>query len=281
MQEVFHVPGVKKNLFSVSQITSTGKYVLFGPNDVLIFDKFETSSIPILQGKRTDTVYVLLAESAYVDKTKANQTAELWHARLSHVGFDKLELMMKNELVDGLPSFEVKKETVCVGCQYGKAHQLPYGRSSHKARVPLELIHSDVFGPVKRPSIKGLRYMVTFIDDFSRYVWLDFMKEKSEVFEKFKLFQAEAERQTGNKIQCLRSDNGGEYLAHNFDKYLREHKIRRQLTCPNTPQQNGVSERKNRHLAETCRSIIHAKNVPGRFWAEAMRTTAYVINRLP
>ncbi|XP_076909939.1 uncharacterized protein LOC143567386 [Bidens hawaiensis] len=262
MQDVFHVPGMKKNLFSIPQITSTGKYVLFGPDNMQIFDKYETPSIPILQGKRTDTVYVLSAESAYVDKMSGCQTTDLWHARLSHVGFDKLELMVKNELVEGLPKFEVKKELVCAGCQFGKAHEQPYESSNYKAKEPLELIHSDVFGPVKQPSV-------------------DFMKEKSEVYEKFKLFKEEAERLMKCTVQRLRSDNGGEYLSFVFEKYLRENKIRRQLTCPNTPRQNGVSERTNRHLGETCRSIVHAKNVPGRFWAEAMRTAAYVINRLP
>ncbi|XP_021979499.1 uncharacterized protein LOC110875609 [Helianthus annuus] len=84
--------------------------------------------------------------------------------------------------------------------------------------MPLELGHSDVFGPVKQASVKGLRYMVTFIDDFSRFTWVYFLKEKSEILEEFKLFKVEAERLTGNHVKCLRSDNGGEYLASTFDK---------------------------------------------------------------
>nr|CAD1829790.1 unnamed protein product [Ananas comosus var. bracteatus] len=123
-------------------------------------------------------------------------------------------------------------------------------------------------------------YMVTFIDDFSRYVWVYFIKEKSEVLQKFKEFKEKVEGQTGYKIRCMRTDNGGEYTSAEFSAYLRECKIRRQLTCPRTPQQNGIAERKNRHLAETCRSMLHAKNVQGRFWAECMRTAAHVINRL-
>ena len=89
------------------------------------------------------------------------------------------------------------------------------------------------------------------------------------------------EGEVGKKIQCLRTDNGGEYTSDEFSEYLREHRIRHQFTCANTPQQNGVAERKNRHLAETCRSMLHSKNVPGRFWAEGMKTAAHVINRLP
>lgn len=123
--------------------------------------------------------------------------------------------------------------------------------------------------------------MVTFIDDYSRYVWVYFMKEKSEVFHKFKDFKGEAERDLKHSIMCLRSDNGDKYLTSDFADYLKKHKIKRQLTCANTPQQNGVSERKNRHLGEVSRSMMHDKNIPGRFWAEAMQTAAYVINRIP
>ncbi|KAL5753796.1 hypothetical protein ACOSP7_022016 [Xanthoceras sorbifolium] len=172
-------------------------------------------------------------------------------------------------------------DTVCAGCQYGKAHQLPYEESTFKSKKPLELVHSDVFGPVKQPSIGGMRYMVTFIDDFSRYVWVFFMKEKSETFSKFKEFKEVVEGEVEKKIRCLRTDNGGEYSSGEFSQYLRECQIRHQYTCANTPQQNGVAERKNRHLAEVCRSMLHAKNIPGRFWAEAMRTAAHVINKLP
>jgi transposase InsO family protein len=87
--------------------------------------------------------------------------------------------------------------------------------------------------------------MITFIDDFSRYVWVDFMKEKSEAFMKFKEFKEKAEKEIGCSIRCLRTDNGGEYTSKEFIAYLHRCGIRRQLTCPNTPQQNGVAERKN------------------------------------
>jgi hypothetical protein len=87
---------------------------------------------------------------------------------------------MKKSLLQGIPQLEVRGDTVCAGCQYGKAHQLPYEEWKFCAKAPLELAHSDVFGRVKEASISGYRYMVTFIDDFSRYVWVYFMKAKSE-----------------------------------------------------------------------------------------------------
>ena len=94
--------------------------------------------------------------------------------------------------------------------------------------------------------------MVTFIDDFSWYVWVFFMKEKSETFSKFKEFKETVEGEVGKKICCIRTDNGGEYTSNEFSQYLRECRIRHQFTCANTPLHNGVAERKNRHLAEIC-----------------------------
>ena len=134
-------------------------------------------------------------------------------------------------------------------------NQLPYEESSFRAKQPLELIHSGVFGKVKQSSVNGMHYMVTFIDDYSRYVWVYFMKEKSETLAKFKEFKLMVESEVGSKIQCLRTDNGGEYISDEFSSYLVQCKIRRQLTCPNTPQQNAIAERKNKHLVEVCKSM--------------------------
>lgn len=92
--------------------------------------------------------------------------------------------------------------------------------------------------------------MVTFIDDYSRYVWAYFMKEKSEIFGIFKLSKREVERDIGRKICCLRFDNEREYMSQEFLDFFRENKIRRQLTCPKTPQE--AAERTNWHLVETC-----------------------------
>jgi len=88
-------------------------------------------------------------------------------------------------MLKGLPQLEVRTDTVCAGCQYGKAHQLSYEESKFIAKKPLELVNSDVFGPVKQAFIGGMRYMVTFINDFLRYVWVYFQKEKSKTFSKF------------------------------------------------------------------------------------------------
>ncbi|RVW47434.1 Retrovirus-related Pol polyprotein from transposon TNT 1-94 [Vitis vinifera] len=281
LQNVYHVPGMKKNLLSVAQLTSSGHFVLFGPQDVKVYHDLEIMEELVIKGRRLELVYVMSAETAYVDKTRKNETADLWHMRLSHVSYSKLIVMMKKSMLKGLPQLEVRKDTICARCQYGKAHRLSYEELKWKAKGSLELIHSDVFGPVKQASLSGMKYMVTFIDDFSRYMWVYFMKEKSETFSKFKEFKKMTEAEVDKRIRCLRTDNGGEYTSDEFFSFLRECRVRHQFTCANTPQQNSIAERKNKHLAEICRSMLHAKNVPGRFWAEAMKTAAFVINRLP
>ena len=218
MDQVYYVLGMKKNLLSISQLTSSGNYVIFGPKDIKVYQSLKPISPPLMEGKRLESVYVMLAQEAYVNKTRKNETVDLWHARLGHVSYNRIKAMMKKSMLRGLPNLEVRDNIIYAGCQYGKAHELPYEESRYRAERPLELIHSDVFGPVKQPS--------TFIDDFSRFVWVDFMKEKSKALIKFKKFKEKTEKEVECKIRCLRTDNGEEYTSKEFAQFLQNHDIR-------------------------------------------------------
>ena len=112
----------------------------------------------------------------------------------------------------------------------------------------MELIHTDVCGPMRTPSHGNNRYFILFIDDFSRMTWVYFLKEKLEVFGVFKKFKALAENQSGKRIKVLRSDHGKEYTSREFERFCEDEGIERQLTVAYSPQQNGVSERKNRTI---------------------------------
>ncbi|KAM2846143.1 hypothetical protein COP2_029103 [Malus domestica] len=125
-QDVYHVPGMKKNLLSVPQLTSLGNYVLFGLRDVKVYRHLKILGTPTMEGRQLQSVYVLSAETAYVDKTRKNKTTYLWHIRLGYVSYHKLNVMMKKSMLKGLPQLDVRIDRVCVGCPYGKAHQLPY-----------------------------------------------------------------------------------------------------------------------------------------------------------
>ncbi|KAE8676518.1 PLAC8 family protein [Hibiscus syriacus] len=156
LQDVYHIPGMKKNLLSVAQLTSSGHYVLFGPQDVKVYRDVKILKTLTMEGRRLESIYLMSAMSAYVDRTRKNETSDLWHMRLGHISYSKLSVMMKKSMLKGLSQLDVRTATVCAGCQYGKAHQLPYDESKFKAKEPLELVHSDMFGPVKQQSLAVL-----------------------------------------------------------------------------------------------------------------------------
>ena len=157
----------------------------------------------------------------------------------------------------------------------------PFPSSESKAKGILDTIHSDVCGPMATTSLSGYSYYVTFIDDFSRKTWIYFMKGKNEVFGKFKEFKALIENLSEKKIKIFRSDNGGEFIGGEFKSFCTEAGIKRELTTPYNPQQNGVAERKNQTIMEALKAMIHDQDLPMHLWAEAARTVVYVQNRSP
>ena len=114
------------------------------------------------------------------------------------------------------------------------------------------------------------------MDDHTRKVWVYFMKSKGEVFGHFKSFKQMVEKEIGLHIKCLRSDGGGEYFSHEFSRFLAEQGVKRQFTCRYTPQQNGVDERKNRHIAEVARALMSGKDMPKYYWAKAVHLVVYI-----
>lgn len=119
-----------------------------------------------------------------------------------------------------------------------------------------------------------------FIDDSTRKVWVYFLKNKSDVFMTFKKWKSQVELESGCKVKCLRSNNGGEYVSHEFKKFCSEHGIHMEKTILNTPQQNGVAERMNRTLNERASMRLHA-GLPKTFWADVVNTAAHLTNRGP
>ncbi|KAK1645576.1 hypothetical protein QYE76_063381, partial [Lolium multiflorum] len=158
---------------------------------------------------------------------------------------------MKKLHNDGLlESLDFESLDRCEACLMGKMTKTPFSGMMERATDLLEIIHTDVCGPMSVASRGGYRYVLTFTDDLSRYGYIYFMKHKSETFEKFKEFQSEVENQRNKKIKFLRSDRGGEYLSYEFGMHLKKCGILSQLTPPGTPQRNGVSERRNRTLLD-------------------------------
>ena len=138
-------------------------------------------------------------------------------------------------MVTGMPVFSHEHNGVCKGCALGKNTKKSFSRSKNRSKGILDLIHSDICGPMSSPSLSGCLYYVLFINDHSHKSWIYFLKVKSETFDKFKEFKALIENQTGRHIRILRSDNRGEYESNEFDDFFQEARIKKELTILYNP----------------------------------------------
>ncbi|KAK8938897.1 hypothetical protein KSP39_PZI010824 [Platanthera zijinensis] len=244
--------------------------------------KVKKGALVVMKGERSGTLYKLIgttiAGDAAVSETTDEDSSLLWHARLGHMSERGLLELHKKGLLKGVKTCKLD---FCETCVLGKQHRVKFVTSTQRSKQALEYIHSDVWGSAPEPSLGGARYFVTFIDDFSRKVWIYFLKHKFEVFEKFKVWKTTMEKQTGKRVKYLRSDNGGEYTSAEFQEYCNQEGITRHLTIPGTPQQNGVAERMNRTLLERARCMRLFADLPRSFWAEAINTACYLVNRSP
>ncbi|GJS23361.1 retrotransposon protein, putative, ty1-copia subclass [Tanacetum coccineum] len=202
----------------------------------------------------------------------------LWHCRLAHIGKTRMQKLQREGLLESINDESYDK---CESCISGKMTKKPFNNNIERATDLLGLIHTDVCGPLRHVSRKGASYFLTFTDDFSRYGYVYLLKHKHEVFETFKVFKSEVELQLGKKIKALRSDRGGEYLSQEFKEYLGKNGIVQHLTSPYTPQQNGVSERRNRTLLDMVRSMFNLTTLPLSFWDYALESAIRILNMVP
>ncbi|GKV50375.1 hypothetical protein SLEP1_g57082 [Rubroshorea leprosula] len=278
--EVRHVPGLKKNLISMSELDSKGcRYSCVG--GVL---KVSKGALVILKGKKVGGLYHL--QGSTVNGTCAVSTSSspdkdvtrLWHMRLGHMSERGMMELSKRGLLCGQ---KIGKLDFCEHCVYGKQCRLQFGKGVHRTQGTVDYIHSDLWGPSPIASKGGAVYMLTFIDDYSRKVWVYTLKSKSDVFLTFKQWKMLIEKQTGKQIKRLRTDNGLEYCSGEFDTFCKNNGIVRHCTVRMTPQQNGVAERMNRTLLERARCILSNAGLSKDFWAEAVNHASYLVNRSP
>ena len=282
IHNVMYVPALKKNLISVSTITDNHLKVEFGKLGCIVKDVQDHYRV-VSTGTRVGGLYRLdVTVKRHVALTsKETSTAELWHHRYGHLNYNDLSLLQRKSMVEGLPVMKCE-HLPCEACALGKQHREEFPVHTEKRQHDiLELIHTDVCGPMQTRSLGGASYFVIFIDDRSRYTWVYFIRRKSDIFEYFKEFRTMVEKQTGKYIKILRSDQGGEYKSKAFNTYCKSNGIQQQFTVPHTPQQNGVAERWNRTLVESARSMLQGKNISNGFWAEAINTAVYLKNRCP
>jgi transposase InsO family protein len=145
---------------------------------------------------------------------------------------------------------------------------------------PLDLLHMDLFGPIAYLSIGGSKYGLVIVDDFSRFTWVFFLRNKSETQGTLKRFLRRTQNKFELKVKKIRSDNGSDFNNLQVEEYLEEEGVKHEFFAPYTPQQNGVVERKNRTLIDMARTMLGEFKTPKRFWSKAVNTACHAINRL-
>lgn len=269
IKDLLLVPHAGVNLLAVSKITKDGARFSGDNNHISLSNQ---SRDYVITGTGTDGLYKVRAFKATSHfAAPATIPTDVWHRRFGHLNHRSLSKVSPSS----------SKSTWCEACTLAKSHRLPF--SSHLAisESPLYRIHSDVAGPMPVMSTGGGRYIVSFIDDATRFNYIRVMKSKSEVFSHFVNFLIEVERLHGSQIKVLKSDRGGEYMSKEFNQYLSQKGIKFERASPETPEQNPVSERFNQSLLERTRAIMIDTGLPQHLWGEIVVTVSFILNISP
>ncbi|KAG7598736.1 Integrase catalytic core [Arabidopsis suecica] len=280
MTDVYYIPDLKSNIVSLGQATEAGCDIRLKGGYLTMHDREGRLLVRAERSKnRLYKVQMKLKDNACLYLTTLSETSK-WHARMGHVNLATLKTMIDKELVQGAPNITLEKE-ICSSCLLGKQTRKMFPQATtYRATKKLELIHGDLCGPITPSTSAGNRYVFVLIDDYSRYMWTILLKEKSDAFCKFKNFKILVERESEEKIRTFRTDRGGEFVSLEFNSFCEESGIKRHLTAPYTPQQNGVVERRNRTMMEMTRSLLKHMHLPNYLWGEAIRHTTYLLNRV-
>ncbi|GJR76671.1 putative ribonuclease H-like domain-containing protein [Tanacetum coccineum] len=279
------------NLFSVSQMCDKKNKVLFTDTECLVLSpefKLPDENQVLLRIPRQNNMYSFNLENivpsgglAYLIAKATIDESNKWHRRLGHVNFKNLNKLVKGNLVRGLPSKIFQNDHTCVACQKGKQHKASCkAKSVSSISQPLQLLHMDLFGPTSVRSLNHKTYCLVITDDFSRFSWVFFLRTKDETSGILKDFIRQIQNQLNQKVKTIRCDNGTEFKNRDFIEFCGSKGIKREYSNARTPQQNGVAERKNRTLIEAARTMLADSFLPNTFWAEAVSTACYVLNRV-
>nr|GEY83838.1 retrovirus-related Pol polyprotein from transposon TNT 1-94 [Tanacetum cinerariifolium] len=259
---VYFVEGLGHNLFSVGQFCDSDLEVAFRRNACFIRN---LEGVDLLSGNRTTNLYTINlhemdSASPICLMARASSTKSwLWHQRLSHLNFDTINDLAKNDLVSGLLKFKYHKEHICPSCEKGKGKKASHPpKPVPNSRQRLHLLHMDLCGPVRIASINGKRYVLVIVDDYSRYTWVQFLKSKDEAPEVIKTFLKRIYILLQSPVIIIRTDNDTKFKNQVLKEYFDCVGISHQASSVRTPQQNEAEA-----IATACftqnRSIIHRR----------------------
>ena len=219
--EVFYVPDLKNNLLSIGQLQEKGLAVLMRHGVCKIFHP--ERGLILETSMSHNRMFILIARCQMREQkclvSLVLEQSQLWHCRYGHLSWSGLKVLKQKKMVEGMPQFKVPSK-VCEDCLVGKQRRDSFPKeSTWRASGILQLIHADICGPINPISNRRKRYLITFIDDFSRKTWVYFLVEKSEAFVVFKNYKAMVEKETGAYIRVLRTDRGGEFTSQEFTNF--------------------------------------------------------------
>nr|GEZ00892.1 retrovirus-related Pol polyprotein from transposon TNT 1-94 [Tanacetum cinerariifolium] len=264
---VYYVEGLNHNLFSVGQFCDADLEVAFRKSTCYIRD---LKGNDLLIGSRGTDLYSITIQDTdspnpicLMAKATSSQ-AWLWHHRLSHLNFDTINSMSKNDIVVGLPKLKFVKDHLCSSCELGKAKRKSFhSKTTPSSKRRLQLLHMDLCGPMRVASINGKRYVIVIVDDYSRYTWTHFLRSKDEIPEVLIDFLRLVQRGLLAQVRIVRTDKGMKFLNKTLHAYFASEGILHQMSVAQTPEQNSVVKRRNRTLVEAARTMLSAAKEKG------------------
>lgn len=223
------------------------------------------------------------ANLGLVSNKSLSATLETWHRRLGHRSLDQKTLRYLSSKVPDITISEPESipSKLCGICALGRQHREAETGTREKATELLQVIHTNVCGPMQTPTLTGERYFIAFTDEMSGRVSISLLSSKDGALAAFQAYRARAEKTSGKAIKIMRSDGGGEFLNKRFQQYLRDAGIQHTVSPRYSPAQNGLAERMNRTIMENARCILQDSTLSQTFWGEAVLTAAHIHNRLP
>ncbi|XP_075504426.1 uncharacterized protein LOC142541857 [Primulina tabacum] len=251
-----------------------------GAKGKIVGKVFDESDKCIMTGTRSSDNCYQISEELSCNHVQITEL-DLWHKKLGHANFKTLKNLSKYHAVRGMPNLSSGISYVCGDCQKGKQTRVSHPvLPTSGTTCCLELLHMDLMGPMEVESIGGKKYSFVCVDDFSRFSWVSFIREKSDTYDVFKQLLTRISNFHNLKVRRIRTDHGKEFENISFSSYCDRKGISHEFSAPKTPQQNGIAERKNRTLQEMARVMLASKNISKRFWAEALNTACHISNRV-
>ena len=267
LENTLYVPSYPQNIFSVRAATTKGSTATFGPHTSELTTPNGTKFELETRGK----LYYLCSSK---DSRHASYDLQKWHEILGHCNVDDVRKL--ESVVNGMKISD-KQTGTCEVCIKGKQTQVFEREPDKRATAPLELVHTDLAGPISPTAKDEFRYAIIFVDDFSGFMFVYFLRQKNDAAQATKRFLADAAPY--GKVIRLRSDNGTEFTCADFQNVLIENHIKHEKSSPHSPHQNGTAERGWRTLFEMARCLLINAKIPKQFWTYAVGMAAYIRNR--